>query len=257
MTEYRIEQAASGLYVLAIWDDGWNSFNNCYVLTLGGEAILIDSGKAEHAPALVRALRKPGLAEMNVTAIVATHGHHDHVGGAVAAAQFASVPKHIHAADKGLLPPEARNAWHADVPDSGELLGLDCVLLGQHTLGSVALFHSPTRALFWGDHLCFFGASVDDEGLVCFGAARRERVLRGISWRDEHWPPDPSEQEKLQIDLAGRPPEDQQRHNFPLAIDGIKRVSASFKPELLCTGHGPVPRGDVTRLLEQAILAAG
>ena len=251
MSEYRIEQAAPGVHALALWDDGWKSFNNCYLVQDGHGAILIDSGKEEHAAALARALGELGLDYEDVNAVVVTHGHRDHIGGAVAAG-LSNVPRHIRAADKGLLPDAGRSTWQPDLPDAGDVLGLQCVLLGQHTLGSVALFHPPSRALFWSDHLCFFGAQLDDEGLVCVGVSIRERVLRNVSWRLAHWPPDEAEQERLRVDLAGRRPEDQQRYNFPLAVEGIKRAIRSFRGvEVLCTGHGPVLRGDVWGFLDQ------
>jgi flavorubredoxin len=256
VSEYLIEQVTPSLYALAVWDEGWHSFNNCYVVRDGGHAILIDSGKTEHAPVLEEALHELGLNQSNITAVIVTHGHHDHVGGALAAG-FAKTPKHIHPADKRLLPETVRDGWHADLPSDGNLFGLRCVLLGQHTLGSVALFHPPTHALFWGDHLCFFGAPLDDEGLVCFGASRRDRVLRNVAWRKQHWPPDEAEQDRLRADLACRAPEDQQRHNFPLAIEGFKRVISSMTADILCTGHGPVLRGDVASFLEQVVEAAG
>jgi metallo-beta-lactamase superfamily protein len=253
MSEYRIEQAAPGVHALALWDEDWNSFNNCYLLHDGHSVILIDSGKAKHAAALARALRELGLDHPDIKAIVVTHGHHDHIGGALAA-DFANVPKHIHAGDEGLLPDADRSTWRADLPDAGDVLGLECMLLGQHTLGSVALFHRPSRALFWGDHLCFFGAQLDEDGLVCGGASTRERVLRNLAWRRAHWPPDDAEQERLRADLARRAPEDQQRYNFPLAVQGIKRAIDAFTGiEVLCTGHGTVLRGGVKGFLDQIV----
>jgi glyoxylase-like metal-dependent hydrolase (beta-lactamase superfamily II) len=193
---YLVEEAAPGLYALALWDESWNSFNNCYVLRPAGEgggAILIDSGKAEHTPALLDALARIGVTPDRVDAVLATHGHFDHVGGA---ASLPGVPRHLHAADASLLPQAVRAEWQLDLPDQGVLNGFPefrCVLLGHHTFGSVALFHGPTRALFCGDHVCFFGAPLD-EGLVGFGAVRRERMLRGVAWRRAHWPPDEAEQ---------------------------------------------------------------
>jgi hypothetical protein len=74
-----------------------------------------------------------------------------------------------------------------------------------------------------------------------------------VSWRLAHWPPDPAEQELLRVDLAKRAAEDQQRYNFPLAVEGIKRAIALFAAEVLRTGHGPVLRGNVANFLEQVV----
>jgi glyoxylase-like metal-dependent hydrolase (beta-lactamase superfamily II) len=263
VAEYIVEEAAAGLYALAVWDEAAGSYNNCYLLREGGRgagrALLVDSGKAQHAPALREALARLGVSAERLVAVVATHGHHDHVGGAAA---LPGVSKHIHAADAGLLPATGRWEWHTDLPDRGPVpglphpLGLECVVLGQHTTGSVALYHAPTRALFWGDHACFFGAPLDDEGLVGVGAARRERMLRGAAWRAAHWPPDAAELQRIDADLAGRRPEDQRRHDFPLQLAGAERALALGEAELLCTGHGPVLRGGVAALLAGLIAAA-
>ncbi|HEV8637789.1 MAG TPA: MBL fold metallo-hydrolase [Chloroflexota bacterium] len=256
--EYLVEEAAPGLYALAVWDESWNSFNNCYVLRPAGEgdrAILIDSGKAEHAPALLEALARLGVTPDRVDAVVATHGHLDHVGGA---GSLPEVPRHLHAADAGLLPQAVRAEWRLDLPDHGVLpdfLDLRCVLLGHHTFGSVALFHEPTRALLWGDHVCFFGAPLD-EGLVGFGSARRERMLSGVAWRRAHWPPDGAEQARIRADLANRAPEDQRRHDFPLQVEGLARALSLGDADVLCTGHGPVLRGEVAAFLADLVAAA-
>ncbi len=64
MAGYLVEEAGTGLHALAVWDESSGSYNNCYLLREDGDrgrAILIDSGKSEHAPALLAALaRRPG-----------------------------------------------------------------------------------------------------------------------------------------------------------------------------------------------------
>jgi hypothetical protein len=50
--DYLVDEAAPGLYALAIWDDSSKSYNNCYLLRDGDGAILIDSGKADAVPAM-------------------------------------------------------------------------------------------------------------------------------------------------------------------------------------------------------------
>jgi hypothetical protein len=86
------------------------------------------------------------------------------------------------------------------------------------------------------------------------GKFRLDAIARALNLRTSDalaaGRPDEAEQERLRADLAGRAPEDQQRYNFPPAIDGIRRATASWTPDILCTGHGPVLRGGVASFLE-------
>jgi glyoxylase-like metal-dependent hydrolase (beta-lactamase superfamily II) len=239
VARYLVEEAAPGLHALAIWDESWRSYNNCYLLRIAsGAAVLVDAGKAEHGTTLLDALADLGVAPADVAAVVATHGHLDHVGGGTG---LPGIPKHLHPADLGLLPVDERAAWRLDLPDRGPVPGLpelECVLLGHHTAGSVALFHAPTRALLCGDHVCFFGAELDDEGLIAAGTARRERMLRGVAWRRAHWPPDEAEQVRIGEDLAKRAPEDQRRHDFPLQVEGVQRALGWAMPSCSAPATG-------------------
>lgn len=71
-------------------------FVNCYILSDGGEAILIDPG--EYTPQVQEA-----LAGLTVKIIVNTHGHCDHCGGNAAAVQDTNAPLAIHADDRPML----------------------------------------------------------------------------------------------------------------------------------------------------------
>ena len=86
--------------------------------------------------------------------------------------------------------------------------------------------------------------------------ARRERTIGNFTWRGEHWPPDADETERLRADLGQRAAQDQRRHDFPLLVDGLRRLCAMFEPEVLCTGHGPVLRGDIRAFLQKLVEVA-
>jgi glyoxylase-like metal-dependent hydrolase (beta-lactamase superfamily II) len=53
-----------------------------HLLVQGERAVLIDSGYAEDAEALDADLRKAGVDPAKMSAIILTHGHYDHAGGA-------------------------------------------------------------------------------------------------------------------------------------------------------------------------------
>jgi hypothetical protein len=247
----RFEKVVEGVYALAVWDASWNSYNNCYAVLGARDAFLIDTGKGEHVDLLIHALSRLQRTPRDVTTILATHGHHDHVGGSVA---FAKASKVIHVGDWRLLSGKLQGEFTPSLPDEGTVLDFDCLRLGQHTAGSVALFHRATKVLFSGDHLCFFGAPLSAGGLVGRGAERREEFCGFVSSWASHWPPAGAELERLTADLARRPSEDRERYNFGLFLDGLIRLQR-FNATALCTGHGPVLVEDIPRFISQVITA--
>lgn len=71
-------------------------YENCYVLTHGGETMVIDPGEA--APEL-----KAAIAGQNVTMIFNTHCHCDHSGGNAELMKLTGAPLVAHEADLPLL----------------------------------------------------------------------------------------------------------------------------------------------------------
>jgi glyoxylase-like metal-dependent hydrolase (beta-lactamase superfamily II) len=65
-------------------------FMNCLLIESDGQRILIDSGVGsldpEHTPQLLANLREAGVTPDDITTVVITHGHGDHMGGGVDAA---------------------------------------------------------------------------------------------------------------------------------------------------------------------------
>jgi len=72
--------------------------NNCYLLSQGDSAILIDTATAASKKKILRACRG-----RNVRLIVLTHGHSDHAGSAAWLSRELGVPIAMHPADVPLL----------------------------------------------------------------------------------------------------------------------------------------------------------
>ncbi|WP_254660805.1 MBL fold metallo-hydrolase [Bacillus sp. FJAT-27225] len=74
------EAIAKDLYTFLVWDESWNSYNNCYLLLEDNDILLIDSGKVEHSQSLFSALDSIGISKSDITQFIATHGHRDILG---------------------------------------------------------------------------------------------------------------------------------------------------------------------------------
>ncbi len=106
---------------------------NCYLLAAaaGGPCVVVDPGQEVAAP-LAAALDEHGLVP---AALLATHGHPDHVASAAALSAEHGVPLHLHPGDAALYEGES-------VPLSpGVFAGLDVDVrhVPGHTPGSVVL----------------------------------------------------------------------------------------------------------------------
>jgi hydroxyacylglutathione hydrolase len=166
---------------------------NCWLVAADGneEAIVIDPG---FSPDRVRALLT--AAGKRPVAVLATHGHYDHVG---AAAEMCGedIPFYIHKEDElALTDPEA---WGAGMPiptarpivtrplSDGDIveyagLALEVLHTPGHTPGSVC-FHAP-QLVFTGD-LVFKGSIGRFDFPNSSEAAMRQSLRRFLSLPDE------------------------------------------------------------------------
>ncbi|MGA5799113.1 MBL fold metallo-hydrolase [Streptomyces cellulosae] len=146
----RIERlVTSGTFSL---DGGtWDVDNNVWIIGDDDEVLVIDP--AHDAQAVQKA-----IGGRRVTAIVATHGHNDHVNAAPALADLTGAPVHLHPQDEVL--------WRMTHPDrpadrpltDGDVLevagtALTVIHTPGHAPGAVCLYAPALRALFSGDTL--------------------------------------------------------------------------------------------------------
>lgn len=87
---------------------------NCYILSMDGHrCVVVDPGVNAFDP--VRGI----VAEhdLAVEAVLLTHGHADHVGGAADVADHFGVPAHVHAADRELFDTRLLMPWALEIID--------------------------------------------------------------------------------------------------------------------------------------------
>lgn len=164
---------------------------NWYAVVDGGRVTLIDSGLTGDSSQMVSDLAAIGISADQVEAVVLTHGHGDHAGGAEEIRTTASARVHVHTADAKMAGgrPPFRNIARAPLMvrhasreffgaarffighgllrpaavkelnefDDGDVLAVPgaprVVHVPGHTLGSSALLLEARNVLFTGDAL--------------------------------------------------------------------------------------------------------
>ena len=139
----------SGIFSLD--GDDFEVDNNVWIVGDDDEVIVIDAAH-DHEPILA------AIAGREVVAIIATHGHNDHINAAPALAAATGAPILLHPDDAelwGQAHPDVR--WDADLAD-GDLLvagGHELVVLHTpgHSPGGVCLWDEAEGVLFSADTL--------------------------------------------------------------------------------------------------------
>ncbi|WP_288185679.1 MBL fold metallo-hydrolase [uncultured Sporomusa sp.] len=230
--EYVMSRLTAGAYVIAVEDTTtWDSmtYSNLYVLEQDSQVILVDAGLKVYQPLVVAALAEIGIQPDQVTHVLLTHGHRDHVEGA---ALFTNARKFIHSADWPMLasPLAAQVARFTPQAEAGTfaapgLNGLEVVLVNTHSPGSVAIYDHRSQALFVGDFFCYFGEALPEGQLV----TNSEAIKRGSCQY-----------------VAGQAAAGGQE--FAAFMQGLSRLLA-YRPEFFCTGHGVVLCEDIHSFL--------
>jgi glyoxylase-like metal-dependent hydrolase (beta-lactamase superfamily II) len=166
---HRVDEASSNM-----------AHSNVYLLINKNELVVVDTGTSGNAKKIVEYIQKIGHQPSEVSTIVLTHYHMDHVGSAKELKDLtnAKVAAHVEDADfvAGKKPfPKPKNLFFRAVSsfikptpvevdialkDGDKLGNLTVIELPGHTPGSIALLDAQRKALFVGDTLRFDGSKV-------------------------------------------------------------------------------------------------
>lgn len=137
-----------------IWvDNALRNYNYLVACPDSGEALAIDPLDADR---VLAAARQKGW---QITQILNTHEHHDHIGGNAALVQATGAEVIAHHRAAGKIPGMTRAVGAGDVIRVGRHIELECLDTPGHTMCHLCLYaHTDEPALFSGDTLFNAGA---------------------------------------------------------------------------------------------------
>ncbi|MDX1433211.1 MAG: hydroxyacylglutathione hydrolase [Gammaproteobacteria bacterium] len=142
------------MLVEQIWTgNAYRNFNYLIACPETGEALAVDP--LDHRKCLARAKERG----WNITQVLNTHEHGDHIGGNQAMIEATGAKLLAHANAKGKIPGIDRGLEAGDVVKVGRTVELESLDTPGHTMSHVCMLsHTETPALFCGDTLFNAGA---------------------------------------------------------------------------------------------------
>ena len=166
---HRVDEASSNM-----------AHSNVYLVINGKELIIVDTGTGGNAKKTVEYIQKIGYQPSEVSTIILTHYHMDHVGSAKELKDLTNAKVAVHMEDADFVAgkkplPKPKNVFFRAVSsfiksapveveivlkDGDKIGNLTVMHVPGHTPGSIALFDEQRKALFVGDTLRFDGNKV-------------------------------------------------------------------------------------------------
>jgi hydroxyacylglutathione hydrolase len=185
-------------------------FVNVYLIFVSGAITLIDTGVAGSDRVIFEHIRKNGMDPGNISTIVLTHAHPDHIGSAKTIREETGCTIAAHAADQGWIEDTGRQARERPVPGFSALVAgpvtLDWVLkegdvieldegrsltvihTPGHSPGSIALLLRPEMVLFSGDAVPVPGdLPIYDDPVKVIGSISRLKAIERIMMLYSSW----------------------------------------------------------------------
>lgn len=200
--------------------------SNIGLISSNKKVVLVDTGTGMHSNDLRRDLKNLGVSFSDVTDIVLTHSHIDHIGGVVAILEESDPAIHLHKSEAEMinsgnmdltlsshfgvkLPPIRIDKMleEGDTVRFGEV-SLEVLHTPGHSLGCVCMFEKSLSLMFTGDTM-FPGASF---GRVDFPTGSPEDLVASLKRLSEI---------DFEIALPG--------HMYPIKHDASKSAGNSYR----------------------------
>lgn len=144
-----------------VWEEVSFGFVSAYLLQRGSEVTIVDTGTGT-TEEFEGGLANLGASWSNVSNVILTHSHGDHVGGLGAVIENA--PSVVAYAGAGDLSAIAAGGFDADritpVSDGDEVFGLEIIATPGHTPGHVVVFDADSGLLVAGDAINTAGGAI-------------------------------------------------------------------------------------------------
>ena len=131
---------------------------NVYLVLHEGKVALIDAGLPGEHEKVLEYLKELGFAPEDVDLIIATHGHHDHIGSLKALKELTGANVAAHREEVPYITGKKSFRWSSppvevDIPleDGDKIAGLKVIHSPGHTPGSIVLYSEELGAIFPGD----------------------------------------------------------------------------------------------------------
>lgn len=143
------------------WERVSFGFVSAYLLQRGSEVAIVDTGTGT-TEEFEAGLSSLGASWSNVSDVILTHSHGDHVGGLPAVLENAPTVRAF--AGTGDLEAIASGGFDADrlvgLSDGDEVFGLEVIATPGHTPGHIAVFDAASGLLVAGDAINTSGGSI-------------------------------------------------------------------------------------------------